>query len=104
MKADIKVAAMALCAFSGTLLAQKTAASWKEYLGDPASAHYSPLKQINVSNVNKIEAAWTYPAPDGSSVFCPLVVDNIAYVSAKGGALVALECPTAPAAFRRSMR
>src|SRR5207248_6239863 len=38
-----------------------------------------------------MEIAWTYPAGDGNSVFCPLVVDNVAYISAKGGALVALD-------------
>src|SRR5438094_10343545 len=89
------VAALALCGCSaGTLYAQKTGSGWKEYLGGPDSSHYSPLKQINASNVDKIEVAWTYPAPDATSVFCPLVVDNIAYVSAKGGALVALDATT----------
>src|SRR6266480_3705770 len=89
------VAALVLCGCSaGTLYAQKMGAGWKEYLGGPDSSHYSPLKQINASNVNKMEVAWTYPAPDGSSVFCPLVVDNIAYISAKGGALVALDATT----------
>jgi quinoprotein glucose dehydrogenase len=94
MNAQI-LAALAVCGFSTqTLIAQKFAASWKEYLGGPDSSHYSPLKQINPSNVNKIEVAWTYPVPDGTSVFCPLVVDNIAYISAKGGALVALDATT----------
>src|SRR5947207_1689535 len=94
MNAQI-LAALVLCGFSTqTLIAQKAAPSWKEYLGGPDSSHYSPLKQINTSNVNKIEVAWTYPAPDGTSVFCPLVVDNIAYISAKGGALVALDATT----------
>ena len=73
---------------------QKPDVGWKNYLGGPESAHYSPLKQINKSNVSKIEVAWTYPAGDGPSTFCPLVVDNIAYVSAKGGALVALDATT----------
>ncbi len=82
----------AVCAVP--LCAQKSSVGWKDYLGGPAAAHYSPLKQIDVSNVDKIGVAWTYPAPDGSSVFCPLVVDNIAYVSAKGGALVALDATT----------
>jgi quinoprotein glucose dehydrogenase len=81
-----------LCVATGA--EQKPGIGWKDYLGGPAGSHYSPLKQINVSNVNKIEAAWTYPAGDGTSVFCPLVVDNIAYVSAKGGALVALDATT----------
>src|SRR3954464_9673346 len=94
MKTHIFVT-LALCGFSAhTAFAQKGAVSWKEYLGGPDSSHYSPLKQINASNVSKMEVAWTYPAPDGSSVFCPLVVDNVAYISAKGGALVALDAAT----------
>jgi quinoprotein glucose dehydrogenase len=89
------LATLVLCGFSTqTLCAQKAAAGWKDYLGGPDGSHYSPLKQINTSNVNKIEVAWTYAAPDGTSVFCPLVVDNIAYISAKGGALVALDATT----------
>jgi quinoprotein glucose dehydrogenase len=95
MKAHITIAVFALCAVSTeTLMAQKAATGWKDYLGGPDSSHYSPLAQINASNVNQIGIAWTYPAPDGSSVFCPLVVDNTAYVSAKGGALVALDATT----------
>src|SRR3954451_7260437 len=90
-----RIAALLLCGcWAETLYAQKTGAGWKEYLGGPDSSHYSPLKQINALNVNKMEVAWTYPAPDGSSVFCPLVVDNVAYISAKGGALVALDAAT----------
>jgi quinoprotein glucose dehydrogenase len=88
-------ALLALCASSiGILSAQQTGSSWKDYLGAPDGSHYSPLKQIDASNVSKMEIAWTYPAPDGTSVFCPLVVDNIAYISAKGGALVALDATT----------
>jgi quinoprotein glucose dehydrogenase len=74
--------------------AQKPSTGWKDYLGGPDASHYSPLTQINASNVSKLEVAWSYPAPDGTSVFCPLVVDNIAYVAAKGGALVALDATT----------
>jgi len=74
--------------------AQKQGAGWKDYLGGPDGSHYSPLTQINASNVSKLEVAWSYPAPDGTSVFCPLVVDSIAYVAAKGGALVALDATT----------
>src|SRR3954469_8805785 len=85
----------ALCAVAvGAVLAQAPDIGWKDYLGGPEGSHYSPLKQIKVFNVNKIEAAWTYPAGDGTSVFCPLVVDNIAYIAAKGGAPVALDATT----------
>uniref|UniRef100_Q026Z1 Quinoprotein glucose dehydrogenase n=1 Tax=Solibacter usitatus (strain Ellin6076) TaxID=234267 RepID=Q026Z1_SOLUE len=71
------------------------AQNWSEYLGGPDSAHYSPLKQINSRNVNKLDVAWSYETGDDLSyTFCPLVVDNIAYVAAKQGSLVALDAST----------
>ena len=52
-----------LCMLSAvTLFAQKGGVGWKDYLGGPDGSHYSPLKQINASNVSKMEVAWTYPA------------------------------------------
>jgi quinoprotein glucose dehydrogenase len=69
--------------------------SWGEYLGGPDSSHYSPLKQVNTRNIDKLQVAWSYDTGnDPSYTFCPLVVDNIAYIAAKGGALVALDAAT----------
>jgi quinoprotein glucose dehydrogenase len=88
-----RIAVLALASTVGGAWAQ-TRGNWNDYLGGPAGAHYSPLSQINVSNVNRLEPAWSYPAGDGFSVFCPLVVDSVAYVAAKGGSLVALDATT----------
>jgi quinoprotein glucose dehydrogenase len=74
--------------------AEKPATGWTDYLGGPAGAHYSPLKQITPENVSKLDVAWSYPAGDGFFTFSPLVVDNIAYVAAKQGSLVALDAST----------
>jgi quinoprotein glucose dehydrogenase len=69
--------------------------SWKDYLGGPAASHYSPLKQINPGNVNKLDVAWTYPTGDDATyTFSPLVVDNTAYIAAKQGSLVAVDAST----------
>lgn len=77
------------------LSAQKIDTGWKEYLGGPDSAHYSPLKQINPANAANLAMAWSYPTGDDLSYpFCPLVVDNVAYVAAKQGQLVALDATT----------
>src|SRR6478752_7481396 len=83
----------AICALAPVALqAQK---SWNEFLGGPESAHYSPLKQITPANVGKLEVAWSYETGDDVSyTFCPLVVDNIAYVAAKQGSLSALDATT----------
>ena len=80
-------------ACGGTSFAQQT--PWKDYLGGPDSSHYSPLKQINTSNVDKLKVAWSFPTGDDVSyTFSPLVVDNIAYFAAKQGSLVAVDAST----------
>jgi len=74
---------------------QQSWTTWKDYLGSPASAHYSGLKQINTSNIDKLDVAWKYPTGDDISyTFSPLVVDNVAYFAAKSGALVAVDATT----------
>jgi quinoprotein glucose dehydrogenase len=79
---------------AGSASAQKTT-NWQDYLGGPASSHYSPLKQINTTNINKLDVAWSYPTGDDISyTFSPLVIDNIAYVAAQKGSLVALDATT----------
>ena len=77
----------------GTSSAQQT--PWKDYLGGPDSSHYSALKQINTGNVDKLKVAWSFPTGDDVSyTFSPLVVDNIAYLAAKQGSLVAVDAST----------
>ena len=77
------------------LEAQTKGTSWGDYLGGPDSAHYSPLKQLTPRNVNNLALAWSYETGDETAyTFSPLVVDNIAYVAAKRGALVALDATT----------
>ena len=85
--------ALALCLTPFALQAQT--GSWAEYLGGPDSSHYSTLKQWTKSNVKNIQTAWTFETGDETAyTFSPLVVDNIAYVAAKNGALVALDATT----------
>jgi len=87
------MAAFVVAAGMATAGAQ-TASGWTDYLGGPDSSHFSPLKQITPANISKLEIAWSYPAGDGNYTFSPLVVDNVAYVAAKRGALVALDATT----------
>jgi len=87
--------AILLIACAGVLSAQQARTTWKDYLGASDSSHYSALKQINATNVNKLEVAWTYETGDDVSyTFSPLVVDNIAYFAAKQGSLVAVDATT----------
>jgi quinoprotein glucose dehydrogenase len=88
-------AALAIVALAPVALQAQKGKGWSEFLGGPESAHYSPLKQITPANVNKLAVAWSYATGDEVTyTFCPLVVDNIAYVAAKEGALVALDATT----------
>ena len=56
--------AFALLVLSPFALEAQKGASWSEYLGGPDSSHYSPLKQVNKGNVNKLEVAWSYETGD----------------------------------------
>ena len=90
------ITALALWVMSvGTIRAEHPASSWKDYLGGPDSSHYSPLNQITPANVSKLEIRWSYPTgDDGFYTFSPLVIDSVAYVAARQGALVALDATT----------
>ena len=69
--------------------------TWKDYGGGADNSHYVELTQIDKSNVDKLEIAWTYPTGDNRSyVFNPIVVDNVMYVMARNSSLVALDAAT----------
>jgi quinoprotein glucose dehydrogenase len=53
---------------------------WREYLGGPERNHFSPLTQINPSNVNQLKIAWEYHTLDSGQIQCnPLIVNGILY-------------------------
>src|SRR5262245_26583407 len=75
---------------------QRSFDSWKSYGGGVDSSQYSSLKQINKTNVNQLQVAWTFPTGTGVSTN-PLVVDGVMYVPRAGGqnaGIVALEGAT----------
>ena len=83
-----KFSAGALCSqiflwVCGTLVsaAERSFATWSQYLGGADSSQYSSLKQINKSNVKQLEVAWTYQTGPGTYTFDPVVVDGVMYVS-----------------------
>lgn len=70
--------------------------TWSDYGGSADSMQYSSLKQIDKSNVDKLQLAWFHPAPgpSGRFSFNPLVVDGVMYVVGKDAAVVALDAAT----------
>ncbi|MBZ5677637.1 MAG: pyrroloquinoline quinone-dependent dehydrogenase [Acidobacteriia bacterium] len=68
--------------------------TWTEYEGAD-SAQYSSLKQINKSNVNQLQVAWSYSTGErGNYSFAPIVVEGVMYVLAKNNSFVALDAST----------
>jgi quinoprotein glucose dehydrogenase len=79
-------------------------AEWPYYGGDPGGERFSPLTQINKSNVKALKVAWIYHTGDVSdgtryarrSEFeaTPIVVDGVLYVSTAFNRVVALDPET----------
>jgi len=65
---------------------------WPGYGNGPDNSRYFPSRQIDRSNVSRLELAWTYPHGDtGSS---PLVVRGVIYGRGRNGSLVAVDAHT----------
>jgi quinoprotein glucose dehydrogenase len=89
------VVCLAIAATGQTARAGQDYKTWKDYGGGADSSHFVDLRQIDKSNVNQLEVAWTYPTGDNRSyVFNPIVVDNVMYVLARNSSLVALDAST----------
>jgi quinoprotein glucose dehydrogenase len=75
---------------------------WPYYGRDAASAKYSPLDQINASNVKQLKVAWTWASPDnalrekkpdlpnGPNESTPLMVGGVLYTSTGLGQVAAI--------------
>lgn len=63
------------------------AREWRHYGGDAGSTRYSPLDQINRSNVKRLKVAWVHHTNDAASrpattIECtPIVVDGVMYLT-----------------------
>src|SRR5687767_11080929 len=64
--------------------------AWSAYLGGPDSSQFTPLSQIDASNVGRLAVAWRYPAGPRSFMFGPLMADGLVFVLAGANDLVAL--------------
>jgi quinoprotein glucose dehydrogenase len=90
--------------FCVLILSTVSAQEWASYGGDPGGMKYSPLKEIDRSNVARLKVAWVYhtgDVSDGSkwaprSAFeaTPLVVDGTMYLTTPFSRLIALDAET----------
>jgi quinoprotein glucose dehydrogenase len=73
---------------------------WRVYGGDPGSTRYSPLNQINRSNVHRLKEAWVFHTGDKrekppTTIECnPVVVDGTLYLTSPTLKVVALNAAT----------
>jgi alcohol dehydrogenase (cytochrome c) len=75
--------------------AAKEPQNWLTYSGSYSSQRYSPLDQINLSNVKNLEQKWAYQgAVVGPWQATPLVVDGVMYVTQRPNDVVALDART----------
>src|SRR5690242_20338557 len=58
---------------------------WPSFGNDPGAMRYSPLRQIDSSNVGRLKLAWTFRTGKPGSEAVPIVVDGVLYVTAPDG-------------------
>ncbi|MGH9801218.1 MAG: c-type cytochrome, partial [Blastocatellia bacterium] len=71
---------------------------WPSYGGNSENTHFSPLRQINRGNVNRLQVAWTYDTKDsfdGSELQCnPIIVGDTLYATSPKLRVFALDAAT----------
>ena len=73
------------------MLQQPPAADWLSWRRTLAGHGYSPLKQINRDNVDKLKLAWVVAMREGSNQVTPLVHDGVMYLTSPGNIIQALD-------------
>jgi quinoprotein glucose dehydrogenase len=75
-------------------------AEWSVYRGNKESTAYSALSQINRSNLQQLELAWTFHTGDAregnkSTIQCnPIIINGLMYISSPKLKLMALDAAT----------
>jgi glucose dehydrogenase len=75
----------------------QTGRDWPVYGGDSAGSRYSPLSQINRSNVRRLRVAWQFDPSDGLASRLqaqPIIVDGVLYSPTPGSSVIALDAGT----------
>ncbi len=67
---------------SGLIRAQT---DWPVYGHDPGATRFSPLKQINIKNVFRLQHAWTFHTGKPGSEGIPIVVGGVMYLVGANG-------------------
>ncbi|PYP16601.1 MAG: pyrrolo-quinoline quinone [Gemmatimonadetes bacterium] len=103
MKFPDFVALLAVATLPG-VVSTLGAQEWAVYGGGPESIRYSSLTQINRANVQRLQAAWTFDASDGTVgtelEVNPIVVHGVLYATTASLNVVALNAATGELVWR----
>src|SRR6476660_9025533 len=92
------IPAAALFLFAADSARNEKQQQWPVVGGGPEGMRYSPLDQINRSNVQKLQQAWRFDSGDeyeGSELQCnPIIVDGVLYAATPRLRIIALDAAT----------
>ncbi|WP_022957338.1 PQQ-dependent dehydrogenase, methanol/ethanol family [Spongiibacter tropicus] len=88
--------ALAMSGGKAQLAAEDDGTNWPSYGRTYKETHYSPLKQINENNIDRMGLVWSYdlPAAPSSGVSAPLAVDGVLYFSVGHSVIHAMDAKT----------
>jgi len=92
----VRSAGVFLLLLAGCKAADPPPVDWPTTGGAPGNARYSPLDQINITNVAQLQVAWVYHTgdlpPDGHGEIqaTPIVVDGVLYATTPKVAVIAV--------------
>lgn len=66
------------------MLAAPADADWLNWRGNQATQGFSPLRQVDGANVNKLGLAWSLSLSSGTNGIAPLVHDGVMFIHSNG--------------------
>ncbi|MDP8980378.1 MAG: PQQ-binding-like beta-propeller repeat protein, partial [Acidobacteriota bacterium] len=97
-RAWIEITIASLCVFE----CAGAGKDWRSYGGNAGGTRYSALKQINRSNVARLQLAWTFDAAEGrgDGQTQPIVIDGVLYGITPKHKVIALNAATGKLLWR----
>ena len=88
---------------AGTYSRLRSDGDWPEYSGGPGRTHYSPLGQIDTSNVSGLRKVWEYHTGAPGEMQCnPIVIHGVLYGLTATNGVFALDADTGRERWRYS--
>ena len=78
-------------------------ADWASYHASPGGDHFSPLAQITLNNVARLQPAWRIETGPGGLQTTPLVIDGVMYALSPQQEVLAVDAATGAQLWKRSL-